>query len=184
MRARAPCPVDALLIACMHRLVHLRTPYYFEGVARYSADRLIWLYDIRLLAERFSEEDWKEFARRAIDKGLAGVCRDGLVCARTLLGAPCPPAALEALSRAGQEEVPSAYLRAGWLQRECMNLRAIPGVSGKLGFLAKVAFPPTDYMRSRYSGHGPGWLPWLYARRVFGGIMKRLRGRPTATDRT
>ena len=47
-------PVYALLLACMHRATHKQNPYYVDGVAYYSADRLIWLYDIHLLAKSLS----------------------------------------------------------------------------------------------------------------------------------
>jgi hypothetical protein len=41
--ARALCPTDALLLACMHRAAHL-------GASGTEGDRLLWLYDIHLLA--------------------------------------------------------------------------------------------------------------------------------------
>lgn len=177
--ARGTCPVDALLIACMHRLAHLTTPYFSNGVARFSADRLIWLHDIRLLANTLSSEDWREFERRARDKGLADACRDGLLSARARLGAACPDSLLDAADPAASRLAPAIYLRAGWLRREWMDFRAVRGVSGKLRFLAEVAFPPVDYMRGRQAGDGSRWLPWLYVRRAAAGVAKRFRGRPT-----
>jgi hypothetical protein len=180
-QARGAHPVDALLIACMHRLVHLTTPYYSDGVARLAPDRLIWLNDIRLIADAFSPEEWSDFERRAREKGLADACRDGLVRAKTLLGAPCPEPVLKRLAASESTEIPDRYLRASWLRREWMDFWALGGVSDKLRFLGEIIFPPADYMRRRYAGGGRGWLAWLYLRRAASGVSKRLRGRPSST---
>ena len=50
--AFAPCPVHALLFACIHRAGHEHAPMYVDGVAVPVKDRLIWLYDIHLLASK------------------------------------------------------------------------------------------------------------------------------------
>jgi len=182
-QARGAHPVDALLIACMHRLVHLRTPFYLDGAAWLvpNPNRLIWLMDMHLLAEAFSPEEWQDFERRACEKGLADACRDGLLRAKTLLGAPCPEPVLKRLAASESTEAPDRYLRASCLRREWMDFLALRGVAGKIRFLSEVIFPPADFMRRRYSGGGRGWLPWLYLRRAAGGISKRLRGRPSST---
>jgi hypothetical protein len=68
-QAFAACPVDALLLACMHRCGHKQAPYYVDGVAHYSGDRLIWLYDIHLLAVKLTSVEWHQFIDRATRKG-------------------------------------------------------------------------------------------------------------------
>ena len=183
-KARAPCPADALLIACMHRLVHLRIPYYSAGAATYSADRLIWLYDICLLVRTLSPEAWEDFVERAIEKGLAGACLDGLNSAATRLGSAVPRPVVERLTVAvARRESATAYLRASWFRRELTDLRAIRGTPAKLRFLFEVAFPPADYMRAQYRRGRVNWLPWLYLTRVARGIRNRLRGRSNTLDR-
>ena len=49
-QARGLGHVHALLHACVHRAVHFHSPYYVNGEAFLEGNRLIWLYDIRLLA--------------------------------------------------------------------------------------------------------------------------------------
>src|SRR5262249_40588223 len=61
-------PVYALLIACMHRDTHKQNPYYVANLAHYSADRLIWVYDIHLLTQSFSITQWQDLMRLAKDK--------------------------------------------------------------------------------------------------------------------
>jgi len=67
--ALAVSPVHALLLACMHRGTHRHNPYYVSGEPHTGGDRLIWLYDLHLLAESFGEHDWQSFIARADAKG-------------------------------------------------------------------------------------------------------------------
>src|SRR5947207_1841883 len=55
--ARAPSHVDALLLACIHRVAH-----------HHDSDRLIWLYDIHLLRQRISPAEQEAFWRRAAER--------------------------------------------------------------------------------------------------------------------
>lgn len=177
----ATCPVDALLIACMHREVHRRSPYWVEGVAHFSADRLIWLYDLQLLAGALGPAERDELARLAHRKGLAAVCRDGLARAAEVLGTGPAPAGtaelLRALEPGGRAETPHAYLHASGLRQQYMNFRALAGLGAKLRFLGELAVPPAAYMRARYGDVRPAWLPWLYLRRALRGSAGRLAGR-------
>ena len=53
--------VHALLLACMHRVAHLP-----EG----NADRLIWLYDIHLLAQHLIDQQWQEIVILTEERGV------------------------------------------------------------------------------------------------------------------
>ncbi len=62
---RTPCPVDALLLACVHRAAH-----------HDLSDELLWLYDIHLLAQRFIAGEWGDFVARASRSQVrVAVCR-------------------------------------------------------------------------------------------------------------
>ena len=178
--ARGVLGVDALMIACMHRLQHAEL---LPNAGRIGSDRLIWLHDIRLLAGSLSHDDWAELVRRARDKGLAGPCRDGLAAARGRLGAHCPEGALAAMAEAGEADPPARYLRAGPGRRRWMDLLAEPGAAGKLRAVRALAFPPADALRLRDGAGRRRPLAWLYAARVAGGIAKRLRREPPAPGR-
>lgn len=172
--ARATGPVDAVLIACMHRRSHSWSPYWVDGVAHLSPDRLIWLYDLHLLAERLTSEEQILLLRLAREKGLAGLCHDGLAHAADLLGTQVPSGLLAALDPGDRRETPRVYVDAGAIRQEYMDFRAIAGFGRKLRFLRELVFPPIDYMRSRFAGVWPGWLPWLYLRRGLKGATGRL----------
>lgn len=173
--AMAAGRVHALLLACMHRATHKHNPYYVDGVAYYSGDRLIWLYDIHLLAKSFTSAQWDEFLHLADQKGLRSVCREGLELARISFHTVIPEHVLAALENTGQTEVVARYFASGVLHQQWMDFCAIPGITHKLEFLAETVIPPASYMRQKYPQAKPGSLPWLYLRRATGGILKRLQ---------
>ena len=175
--ALAAGPVHALLIACMHRATHKHNPYYVDNVAYYSGDRLIWLYDIHLLANSFTPPSWEEFVRLAAQKGLCGVCLEGLERTRINFHTAIPEHVLVSLGTPGQTEVVARYFASGVLGQLWMDFCALPGITHKLRYLAETVFPPASYMRQKYPQAKPNWLPWLYLRRAAGGMLKRLQQR-------
>ena len=53
----------------MHREVHKFSPVYLDGKAIYDGNKLIWLYDISLLARSFDSHDWNDLADAARTQG-------------------------------------------------------------------------------------------------------------------
>ena len=172
--ARAVSATHALLLACMHRATHKQNPYYVDGTAYYSGDRLVWIYDVHLLAAGFSRRDWDGLVRMAQEKGLCAVCMEGFNLSRTYFRTEIPDFVLAALKGHEKTETVARYFDSGAWGQQWMDFCAIPGVSGKLRFLAETLFPPADYMRKKYPQARPGWLVWLYIRRAVGGTFKRL----------
>jgi len=169
--AWGPDPVHALLLACMHRAQHRQSPYYVDGEAHYDANRLVWLYDIHLLALQFDEAQWAKLVALASAKGLRYVCRDGLHSAATRLHTPCPPAVMSALAAGPTEEAPARYFHRGDLGRMWMNFLALQGLGRRVRFARELLFPPAAYMHERF---GAAALPWLYLRRAWRGLLKRV----------
>lgn len=164
-------PVDALMLACMHRATHKVAPYYVDGKAHYSGDRLIWLYDIHLLAQSFTDAMWQDFLRLATAKGLCEACLDGLEGARTFFRANLPHYVSVTLKEAAGVELASKYLRCGSLRQKWMNFCSLGSAGQKLAFLREMIFPPPPYMRWKYADARFNFLPWLYLRRsVMGGV--------------
>jgi hypothetical protein len=172
-QALGASPMHAMLIACMHRAAHVQAPYFVGGVAYYGGDRLIWLYDIHLLAMSFSQPQWGELLALARRKGFRSVCLEGIEQARLHLGTPVPTEVLAELGRKGPVEPTAAYLKAGHLRRRWLDLWAYEGVREKLRFARELAFPPAAYMRERFPSARLDWLPWLYVRRAIGGMRRR-----------
>jgi hypothetical protein len=175
--ALAVSSVHALLLACMHRGTHRHNPYYVSGEPHTGGDRLIWLFDLHLLAESFGESDWRSFIACADAKGLRGICADGLAKAQHCFATHVPGYAVAALGRDAGRESASDYLGASPARQLWLDCRALPGIRRKARYLRVLVFPPAEYMHSRFAGERGQWLPWLYARRAVAGAWRRLRGR-------
>ncbi|HEY2344289.1 MAG TPA: nucleotidyltransferase family protein [Xanthomonadaceae bacterium] len=170
--ARGLGPVHALLHACMHRIANLPA----EPGSNAHGDRLLWLYDIDLLARRFASEDFESLHRIAIERGIAGTCVDGLRQAQAAFATPLPEDLLRSLEDAARSEafdIGKANLR--WYQ-EWRNLRAITPRQ-RLAWAREKLFPDADYMRGQYPARGAAGLAWAYLRRIGHGLRIALRRR-------
>jgi hypothetical protein len=165
-----PCPVDALLHACAHRAA--RIPVY--GTDADPGDRLIWLMDIRVLAEALDGARWSEFAGLARKHGLCGICLSGLEAARAALGAPVPEAILGSLREGAARPEPSAALLGGdrW-KILAGELRSLPDLGQRVRYLIERTLPPSAYVREKYQSMARWPLPALYARHLTEGLRRR-----------
>jgi putative nucleotidyltransferase-like protein len=98
--AQAVGSVHALALACIHRVAH-----------HSDEERLIWIYDIHLIAERLTAAEQEEFVDLARAKELTAVCADGLALAeRKFLGR----GAASLVARLGSPSSPPNRLRQGY----------------------------------------------------------------------
>jgi hypothetical protein len=173
--ARGTGPVDALLIACMHRATHRCNPYYVFDVAHYEADRLIWLYDIRLLSQSFDPDSWSTFVGSARDRQLRAICAEALETTVASLGTCVPAEILNALRQGTRDELPARYLVAGRIRQHWLDLLALGTFGNRMAFMRETLFPPQSFMQARHGASGRGSLPWHYLRRAIRGAMKAAR---------
>ena len=172
--ARALGPVHALLLACMHRVGHV-TASWSVNDRRHYGDRLIWLYDIHLLASRMSAQELTEFVRLAVERRLKTICLDGLRQSQRCFAMPLPDDVLGALSAAGPPEPSAHYLDRGRLRFMVRDIRSLSNVYDRLRLAREHLFPPAGYMLKTYAVSRRAWLPFLYLRRAVLGIS-RLHG--------
>ena len=171
--ALAVGPVHALLLACLHPATHKHNPYTVDGISYYGGDRIIWYYDVHLLAQSFTDCQWQDFLDKALAKGLCAISREGLEHASARFGTRYPDFVRQALAKTG--EPVAAYLHAGWFHQSWIDFCSIPDFSNRVRFLRELGFPSQSYMRTKYADSPGAWLPWLYARRAAEGLMKRVR---------
>ena len=166
--------VHALLLACVHRFVSLG-----GGMA----DRLIWLYDIHLLAQRLTDEPWQQFMALAEERTLCGPCLDGLDSARIWFGTSLSDAVLSRL-RAGtdREGFDPRQLRPRW-RYEWQTFRALPSTALRLRWLGQHLCPTATYLRSQFNVRNPLWLPWFYGMRIVRGAGKLFHQSRTINSR-
>jgi putative nucleotidyltransferase-like protein len=168
--ARAAAPVHALLLACVHPVMHHR-----------NTERLIWFRDIDLLVRYLSDDELHHFARLALDKRMGRICAHQLATAVERFQSPVPRAVMTELTSARSTEPAAVYLRPRrrWHHELFWNVRNLQTWGNRLRLLREVLFPSADYMLNAYrlGSGGLVLLPALYAHRCAYGAFKILVGR-------
>lgn len=167
--ARTVCGSQALLLACVHPVMHHR-----------NTDRVIWNYDIDLLVRSVSPDDLRQFARLALDKRVAAVCARQLSVAIERFGTPVPSDVVKDLTITSSTEPASVYLRPDrrWHHELVWNIRALQTWRDRFRLLREILFPDVHYMLDAYhlGSSGVVLLPALYAHRCVRGALKILAG--------
>jgi hypothetical protein len=167
--ARTAAGVPALLLACIHPVMHHR-----------NDERFIWLYDIHLLASRLSGGDLERFARLAIDKQMAAICARQLGVTAARFGTAIPDRLMADLSERAGVEPSAAYLEPSrrWHHELAANLGGLPRLGDRVRLLREVLFPGRGYMLTAYglAPWGSIFLPALYLHRCARGLWKVLAG--------
>jgi hypothetical protein len=169
--ARGAGPVHALLLSCLHPVMHHR-----------NVERLIWAYDSHLLASRLSAAELGQFADLAIAKRLGAICAYQLALARSWFGTCIPDHVMLRLGSAG-DEPSAAYLEPGrrWHHEFVASVRGLRRWKDRLRLVSEVLVPGPRYMLDSYGVGGRAWgfalLPALYLHRTVRGIWKVLVGR-------
>jgi len=165
--ARGLRRIDALLLACIHRVAH-----------HHDSDRLIWLADIALLRDAMSADEHRTFWRIAAEAKVVGVCSRSIELADEWMSRAPQHRAEQYLSREELErdEPTRAFLDHEMTYGGVMltNLRALPW-RARLRRLRQLAFPPAEFMHQSFPSHGRFALPWLYVYRGARGIMRLFR---------
>ena len=169
--AVAPSVVDALLLACIHPVMHHQ-----------NAKRLLWTYDTHVLASGLTPDDFQEFVGRATQTHVAAVCAHELRMAQTLFGTRVPADAMRQLS-AALDEPSAGYLASHrrWHHELASSVRALPRIGDRIKLLRDVLLPSPSYMLGAYGLRGkplgPWLLPALYVHRNMRGAWKILTGK-------
>jgi hypothetical protein len=169
--ARAASVLHALLLACIHPVMHHR-----------NLERLIWTYDLHLLASRLSRDDLEVFADLAVHKGVGPICARQLANARSTFATPIPDCTVSRLLSGGRPAL-TDYLRSGrgWHHEFLSNLRGLNSWGDRVRLAREVLFPSPRYMLSSYQitnrAQGLAVLPVLYLHRNLRGLLRVLVGR-------
>ncbi len=165
---RTPCAVDVFVIACLHRMANIA-----EG----KEGRLIWLYDMLLMAQTLTPDDWQRIAQRCTDKHIAHTCLMSLEAAEAAFAIPIGSGIRDQLTEAScEEDIPERFLASssGGL---IGNVLALPGWGLRLRSILQVLFPSLAYMRQKYAFHHPALAPYYYLVRITSGTLKAITGK-------
>jgi lipopolysaccharide/colanic/teichoic acid biosynthesis glycosyltransferase len=173
--ARRPSDVHALFIACVHRVAH------HPGVTR-----LIWLYDIHLIAERLGTAGLARFAALAMEKGVSGICATALAEAHQWFHTRLPEdlvEELQAYSMTANEPSRSFIHSQSKVSILLSDLKLVGGWRARLRLLQQHVFPEPDYMFRLYDSQSRALLPALYTHRFVTGMGKWLANHVSGTGR-
>ncbi len=128
-QACALSDADLLLLACLHRIAHGRNTY---------RNRLIWLYDVHLLALALGEAGLTRFAEAALEKNIGAVCADALAACRERFGTALPQGVVDDLRRNRDREPSAALIDASRLRWAWADLAALHGLRARWAFAREV----------------------------------------------
>ena len=161
--ARTLGPVHALLMACMHRVATIPLG---------NADRLIWLFDMHLLGQSFSSEQWAQFLALARDRKLCGSCVHSLDTAQLFFPVAVPAKVMAELEQAAEKEsFKPGHEMKRW-QYYFFAFKSVPGLRKKARLIREHFVPSADYLMEKYQTTNRFTLPFLYVHRVFAGLKR------------
>lgn len=157
--------VDALIYACIHRVVH-----------HHDSDRVIWLYDVHLLRERLTADEVRELWQRADERRVVAICRHTLAAAQSWFGGAGDDAA-SYLDRLDHAEPSARFLDRDRSRGAQLagDLAALPTWRMRATRLAQLAFPPPAFMLQRFGVRTTATLPLLYVWRALRGFARLFR---------
>jgi hypothetical protein len=170
--ALAPCRVDALLLSCVHPVMHHR-----------NDERLLWTLDTHLLAAGLTPAERDEFEALVRMKKVVTVCCRGLQQARALFATPAAADLIARLDGEAGLEPSAEYLASErrWHHETLASVRALPRLGDRAKLLREVLLPSPGYMLGAYGLRdkplGPWLLPALYLHRNVRGAWKILAGK-------
>lgn len=168
--ARTLSPVHALLLACVHQAAH-----------HAGHTRLIWLFDIHLLAQALDERHQEAFAAIVGSRGLAGVARAALGGAEAVFGGDaCRRLAVRLRADAAIDNgLASACLRTGRTRvGDAFNdVRALADWRARARLLGELVCPPRAYMRNVYAPGSHAPLVALYLGRLAAAVWRGRNSR-------
>jgi len=158
--------VESIAISCIHRLAHHQ-----------RHDRLIWLYDLRLLSASLDAQGWSDLRDLACTRGIAGLCLDGLRAARTRVGGTLPPAIETALAAAAPSEPSQVYLQENLSKSDVLlsDLKTLATWGARLRLVREHVFPPAAFIQQRYGTRTRALLPAFYLHRLIAGASRWVR---------
>jgi colanic acid biosynthesis glycosyl transferase WcaI len=168
--ARSPSPVHMMLHACMHRAANFTTVYRAAGESVIEPNRLIWLYDIHLLANAFTRQEWTRLADFAEQHAIRQVCWDALQATASAFRKSIPADVAKRLGTAETKEPSAAYLRTGLANKLLTDIKAEPNFRARWRLAAEYALPDAGFIRRKYDQRAP--LSALYALHIARGIAR------------
>lgn len=154
--------------AMVHAILHL-----LNHRAAGDLVKMIWHYDIYLLAESMNTTQQLELLQLVDEKGLAHVAGFTLELTDAYFPSPRLREIVARLKNKRSDDVYNYLLTSTYGAKGLLlALRTAPGLITKLDIVRETAFPPAGEIYAKY-GKDTKWpLCFLYFRRIVGGLIK------------
>lgn len=160
--ARTLQRIDALLLACVHRVAH-----------HYDDPDLLWLWDVHLLCRDMTDDDADVILARAASLHVCSVIAHSLKLTCTQLGTVLPDGLADRLAETGAGEAAGRFVGGRFRPIDVLRSDLVAGsMRTNLQLLREHLFPPRAYMRRTYARWPALLLPIAYVHRVCRGVPK------------
>jgi hypothetical protein len=164
--ALVPCPSHCLLHACLHLMAHHE-----------NSRRLIWLYDIKLILDQFTNEDRVQLLEFTQSRKIAKVVLTAIDACNTVF-----PVHIQDIQASLEQQVkdqaenahqatdllfkqsPAALFLSDWKQ--------IKGIRNRFKWLKEHLFPKPEYIRQKYGVESGPMLLIFYVWRIVKGSVR------------
>jgi hypothetical protein len=166
--------VRLLIHTCLHRATQYNAPYVVDGATYFDPGRLIWLWDIHLLANALTGNEWPQLCAMTASMSVSAPCREALVAAQATFGTALPGDTMRTLGEAaGADPYHSYFTRSHAASRAFQDVGAIAGLSTKLRYIRSRIVTTEAFLRSKYPQLAARPLPVLYGRRLLDLVLRR-----------
>ena len=160
--ARTLARIDALLLACVHRVAH-----------HYDDPDLLWLWDIHLLCRGMTDDDADVILSAAASRQVCSVIAHSLNLTCTRFGTVVPGALVCRLTAAGADEAAARFVGGDMRPIDVLRSDLAAGSARtNLQLLREHLFPSRAYMRRSYPRWPSALLPIAYVHRACRGVPK------------
>ena len=161
--------IDALLHGAVHYFGH------FSG----ERDRLIWLYDLHLLANNLTESDWQNLLALSANQQLDHLLFGALKITRQTFSTPLPAYVTSSLQQSDQTPADIERLRVSgesWSRIEQFKSDwASLNFSKRCQLIKEYLLPPGEFILKQNNSTNKLLLPYFYSKRIIIGTHKILK---------
>jgi len=156
--------VDALLLACMHRM----------GNDRHDRNRLIWIHDIHALTTAMDADELLKFAAKTKRLQVQEACLEGLSLSAQCFLTPVPDQVIEMLQAPNPPRSRSVRIAQSNLGLLIDDWKSLADRRSRLGLLKELFWPSSSFLLHKYHKTSKLWLPALYVRQVVSSTFARI----------
>lgn len=172
--ANRPSHAITLVQCTLNQQWHFIHGYWMGETKPKGAHRLVWQYDIDLLARSFDNADWDQLESIAQRKGIGPLIGETMLRSKDLFNTPLPVDRISALVDMPIDPMFDALMSStDSLSEFWLDLRSTSTWEGRFNLLRNRAFPPQSHLMEKYP-KSTRWPKSLLNVRFFLDTAKRV----------